>query len=47
MFEYYRFHKLDHTKESDRALLEESWTSLKEDEDTFRGMVARDVGYYK
>ncbi|KRX04442.1 Translation elongation factor EF1B, gamma chain, conserved [Pseudocohnilembus persalinus] len=47
MYDYYFWNKLDHTKSEDRALLEEFWTNMEEDKSKVKGMVARDVGYYK
>ncbi|KRX11205.1 Translation elongation factor EF1B, gamma chain, conserved [Pseudocohnilembus persalinus] len=46
-FEYHKWNKLDHTKPEDRALLEEFWLNMEEDKSKVKGMVARDVQYFK
>lgn len=46
-YEFYKFHKLDHTKAEDRKKLEEFWSGMNEDEDIVDGLRARTVRYFK
>ena len=46
-YEYHTFEKLDLSKPEDRQTVEEYWTKLNDDEDSVKGLLARDVKYFK